>query len=134
MRKRLAALFLFLIIIFAGFASPALAGTGEINFVETVVELSPDGTGVVSYAIQWHVLSGELHGFYFQPSEPITIFSEDSFASDSSGRRYALDVSDVASDKLDIILADGQGVSSGDVTYEFWYGTDFAGAGYVAPT
>ncbi len=75
------------------FCSPlCLAGKGEINFVETDVDLRRDGSAVVAYTVQWRVLSGELHGFYFEGNERLRVrkHSSESYATDSSGRRYGL--------------------------------------------
>ena len=46
----------------------------------------------------------------------------------------AVDVRKVSGDTWDIVLAGGEGVSSGTVTYVFWFETSFTQAGYVAPT
>ena len=137
---------LFLLILLALIASglcgllwqPAvvLAGTGEVVFVEAQVDLAADGSAVLAYTVQWRVTSGELHGFYFDEQDKLRIgtVSTESYAVDSEGRRYSLDINEVSPDRLDIVLADGQGVSSGTVTYFFWFTTSFAEAGYVAPT
>lgn len=34
-------------------------------FVAAEVDLRADGTAVLAYTVQWQVISGELHGFYF---------------------------------------------------------------------
>jgi hypothetical protein len=118
------------------FSWPAFAGKGEINFVETAVDLRPDGVAVVVYTVQWKVLSGELHGFYFQGNDRLKVrmVAEDGYAVDSRGNRYRLSIKPVDGDTWDIILAGGAGVSSGEVTYVFYFLTDFAEAGYLAPT
>ncbi len=132
MKKRLLFLLIFLI------AAPGLlhAGSGQINFVETEVDLRADGSAVVAYTVQWQVMSGEMHGFYFEGIERLQIsrFSSDSYAVDSGGNHYGLSISRVNSGKWDIILAGGQGVSFGTLTYVFYFETDFAAAGYVAET
>ncbi|MBD3305455.1 hypothetical protein GF348_03705, partial [candidate division KSB3 bacterium] len=117
-------------------AQPVWAGKGEINFVETAVDLHPTGAAVVAYTVQWQVISGELHGFYFQGNDRLRVnkISDQSYAVDSAGNRYALDISNVGGGKWDIILADGQGVASGTVTYVFYFETDFAEADYLAAT
>ena len=114
----------------------AHAGTGEVVFVEAQVDLSKDGSAVLAYTVQWRVVSGVLHGFYFEEQDKLRIgtISADSYAVDSQGNRYSLDISEVSDNKLDIVLAKGQGVSSGTVTYIFFFSTNFADAGYVAPT
>ena len=91
--------------------SVAVAGKGEIRFVETDVDLRADGSAVVAYTVQWAVLSGELHGFYFQGNDRLRVgrVADDSFAVDSDGNRYGLSIDKVASDTWDIVLADGQG-------------------------
>lgn len=43
----------------------AFVGKGDIVFVETEVDLQPTGAAVVAYTVQYRVLSGTLHGFYF---------------------------------------------------------------------
>ena len=58
-----AAGFLFILVFLQ---QPLLAGKGRITFVETAVDLKADGTAVVGYWVRWQVVSGELHGFYFQ--------------------------------------------------------------------
>jgi hypothetical protein len=45
-----------------------------------------------------------------------------------------LDITRAAPGAWDILLAQGRGVGSGEVTYRFWFETSFAQAGYVAPT
>ena len=66
---------------------------GEIRFVETDVDLRRDGAAVVGYTVQWAVLSGELHGFYFEGNDRLRVrrFSSDSYAVDSRGQRYGLE-------------------------------------------
>ncbi|NIM49926.1 MAG: hypothetical protein GTN62_06530, partial [Gemmatimonadales bacterium] len=112
------------------------AGPGEIRFVETSVDLRQDGSAVVLYAVQWAVVRGELHGFYFEGNERLVVdlVSEDSYAIDGAGRRYDLSIRRVSRDRWDIVLARGQGVSSGTVTFFFSFLTNFASAGYLAPT
>ncbi|MBE3074235.1 MAG: hypothetical protein IMZ75_04710, partial [Actinobacteria bacterium] len=135
--KRIIVPVLLTLLLYLGFfATPALAGTGEISFVETNVDLAADGTAVVAYTVRWKVLSGEFHGFYFEGNDRllITTFSSDSWAESASGGRYGLDITPVKAGKYDIVLAGGKGVTSGDLTYTFWFPTDFAQAGYVAPT
>ena len=124
----------FLIIIFSFlFLKSAYAGKGDIVFVEANVDLQSNGVAVVAYTVQWRVLSGELHGFYFQKGarSHIDKVSSESYAVDSSGKRYALDISTASGGKLDIVLANGRGVSAGTVTYVFSFLTDLAKAGYV---
>lgn len=67
-----------------------LAGTGEVVFVEALVDLASDGSAVVAYTVQWEVVSGDLHGFYFEEQDNLRIgtVSTDSYALDSEGRRY----------------------------------------------
>ena len=127
---------LWMVLLWVGCISSAWAGKGQIVFVETAVDLQATGKAVVAYTVQWQVISGELHGFYFQGNDQLVIqkMSSDSYAVDSAGNRYALDISPVSGDMWDIILADGQGVGSGTVTYVFYFETDFAEAGYLAPT
>ncbi|MHB1003898.1 MAG: hypothetical protein ACYC1B_08780, partial [Thermoleophilia bacterium] len=115
-------------------ATTAFAGTGEITFVEADVELEADGSAVIIYTADWRVISGELHGFYFQTSEPVYMFADDSYAVDSAGNQYPLDITRLADDRYDIVLDGGRGVAAGSVTYIFWYQTSLAAAGYVAPT
>ncbi|MDQ1351455.1 MAG: hypothetical protein QG657_1757, partial [Acidobacteriota bacterium] len=115
---------------------PLAAGTGEILFVETDVDLQANGSAVVAYTVQWRVLSGEFHGFYFQGNDRLRVerFSSDSYAVDSEGNKYNLDINAMGGDKWDIILANGKGVPNGTVTYVFYFSTNFAAAGYLAPT
>ena len=67
----------------------------------------------MAYTVQWRVLSGELHGFYFEGNDRLRVgtVSQDSYAVDSRGKRYALDVTRVAKGKWDIVLDRGEGVS-----------------------
>jgi hypothetical protein len=116
-------------------ASPP-QGTAEIRFVETSVDLRQDGSAVVLYTVQWAVRRGELHGFYFEGNDRLRVamVSQDSYAVDDAGHRYDLSIREVSPGRWDIILAGGQGVSSGTVTYVFGFTTNFATAGYLAPT
>jgi hypothetical protein len=111
-------------------------GTGEVRFVETSVDLRGDGTAVVRYTVQWQVLRGEMHGFYFEGNDRlrVSMLSAGSRAVDSRGRQYDLSIREVSRGRWDIILANGAGVSSGTLTYVFAFETDFASAGYVGPT
>ncbi|MFA6001954.1 MAG: DUF2207 domain-containing protein, partial [Thermoleophilia bacterium] len=115
------------------FSQTALAATGEIDFVETEVDLAKDGSADIAYIVQWRVTSGEFHGFYFQPSEPLEIISDSSFASDDSGKTYGIDFTR-ETNRVKVALADNKGVSSGNVTFTYWYSTNLFNAGYVAPT
>ena len=83
------------------------AGSGTINFVETTVELTKTGEANVAYVVQYKVLSGEMHGFYFQGNERLVIdeFSDESYATDDFGNRYKLDISKVSSDMWDITFS-----------------------------
>ncbi|MFH2096202.1 MAG: DUF2207 domain-containing protein, partial [Bacteroidota bacterium] len=111
------------------------AGSGTINFVETTVELNKDGTAKVTYIVQWKVLSGELHGFYFNGNEKLYIPSfTETWAEDEAGNNYGLDITKVSDDKWDIILADGKGIGKGNVTFHFSFVTDFKKASYVGYT
>ncbi|MDH3459068.1 MAG: hypothetical protein OER90_19685, partial [Gemmatimonadota bacterium] len=111
-------------------------GAGEIRFVETSVDLRPNGSAVVLYEVQWAVRRGELHGFYFSGNGRlrVSMLADRAHAVDSRGTRYGLSITRVGPDRWDIVLADGQGVSSGTVTYLFAFTTDFAAAGHLAPT
>ncbi|MCK5057733.1 MAG: hypothetical protein KAT34_13825, partial [Candidatus Aminicenantes bacterium] len=125
-----------LLLLFGVFLLPLTAGKGRILFVETEVDLKQNGEAVVGYTVRWEVLSGELHGFYFQGNDRLkaAMVPDNSYAVDSSEREYKLDISYVGSGKWDIILANGQGVSRGTVTYVFYFTANFAAAGYLAPT
>ncbi|MBD3243797.1 MAG: hypothetical protein GF331_24610, partial [Chitinivibrionales bacterium] len=70
--------------------STLVAGKGEITFVEAAVDLQASGRAVVAYTVQWRVLSGELHGFYFSGNDRLDIrrFSSQSYAVDSKARKY----------------------------------------------
>lgn len=116
------------------FAAPQ--GPAEIRFVETSVDLRRDGSAVVLYTVQWAVRRGELHGFFFEGNDRLRVgmAADDSYAVDDAGRRYGLSITEVSSGRWDIVLAGGQGVSSGTVTYVFAFTTDFASAGYLAST
>ncbi|MHC4992577.1 MAG: hypothetical protein ACYTGC_16525, partial [Planctomycetota bacterium] len=116
--------------------APAIAGRGEIRFVETDIDLRADGSAVVAYTVQWAVVSGELHGFYFEGNDRlrVSMVGRDAFAVDSDANRYELDIKPVGGGNWDIVLAEGRGVGSGTVTYVFAFQTSFAEAGYVAPT
>jgi hypothetical protein len=116
--------------------SSVWAGTGEIRFVETDVDLRSDGSAILAYTVQWQVLSGELHGFYFENQDrlPLGMAVDSSYAVDSNRNRYRLSISRVDDRRWDIVLADGQGVGSGTVTYVFVIQTHFSRPGYVAPT
>jgi hypothetical protein len=124
------------ILFFMLLALNLFAGSGTINFVETTVELNKAGEANVAYVVQYKVLSGEMHGFYFSGNDRLVInsFSDESYAVDDFGNRYKLDIKKVSSDKWDIILADGQGVSSGTITYVFYFNTNFNSAGYLVNT
>jgi hypothetical protein len=113
-----------------------LAGTGEIRFVEADVDLRADGSGVVVYTVRWDVLTPDLHGFYFQedPRLRVQMVPPEAGAVDSSGGQYGLSIERVGGGRWDVVLAGGQGVSSGHVTYRFAFATSFAEAGYVAKT
>ena len=123
-------------IILAVFAGPALAGKGEIVFVETHVDLQATGKAVVAYAVQYRVVSGEMHGFYFKGNDrlKVSVLSKDSYALDSANKKYKLNITPKSGGKWDIVLAGGKGVSSGTLTYVFYFSTDFARAGYLAKT
>ncbi len=116
--------------------TPALAGKGEIVFVETQVDLSSTGAAVVAYTVQYRVISGTMHGFYFEGNDRLRVraVSEDSYALNASGKRYKLAISPAGGGKWDIVLAGGAGVSKGTLTYVFYFATDFAEAGYLAET
>jgi hypothetical protein len=122
-----------LLLLFGVFLLPLTAGKGRILFVETEVDLKQNGEAVVGYTVRWEVLSGELHGFYFQGNDRLkaAMVPDNSYAVDSSEREYKLDISYLGSGKWDIILANGQGVSRGTVTYVFYFTANFAAAGYL---
>jgi len=125
-----------LILFFLFVFTTVYAGSGVINFVETTVELSESGEATVKYIVQYRVVSGEMHGFYFSGNDKLEIkgFLKESYATDDFGNKYGLDISHVTGDKWDIILADGKGVANGNITYIFYFTTDFAQAGYLANT
>ena len=107
------------------------AGKGEIVFVETAVELNKNGEAFIGYTVQYKILSGEMHGFYFQGNKNLTIkkFSEESYALDDYGNKYNLEINKVGNDIWDILLANVKDISSGKITYVFYFKTDFYEAG-----
>ncbi len=115
---------------------PAVAGTGSLEFVETDVQLYEDGRAVVEYVVRWRVLSGEFHGFYFGGWDRLTpVFDlENAWAIADNGKKYRLDILRYNSDTMDIILANGQGVSSGGLVYRFRFACEMDDAGYLAKT
>ncbi|MBW1769837.1 MAG: hypothetical protein JRJ17_01480, partial [Deltaproteobacteria bacterium] len=117
-------------------ASFAIAGEGRLQFVETEVNLFPDGRASVEYVVRYTVISGEFHGFYFEGFDRLTpIFDRNNASAiDSRGNTYGLDIKKVSSDKYDIVLANGIGVSSGYVTYRFRFAAGMSEAGYLAST
>ena len=102
-------------------------GPGGIQFVETSVDLRADGSAVVLYAVQWAVVRGEMHGFYFEGNDRLVVerFDANSYALDNNGQRYDLSISEVSRGRWDIVLAGGQGVSSGTLTFFFSFQTNF---------
>ena len=127
-------LFILICLLFYGF--PAMAGKGEIVFVETQVDLRNTGQAVIAYTVQYRVISGTLHGFYFLGNDRLKVraISRDAYALDDSGNRYALSISSLPDGQWDIVLAGGKGVSSGTLTYVFYFFTNFAEAGYLEAT
>jgi hypothetical protein len=89
----------------------------------------------VKNTVRYRVLSGEFHGFYFGGLGNVTAYfdTETAFGIDSGGRTYKLDIKNLG-DKYDIVLANGRGVRSGEVTYTFRFGTNMRDAGYLAHT
>ena len=65
---------------------PAFSGSGKIEFVECSVDLQDDGTCVIGYTVRYRVVSGELHGFYFDSQDELHIhaFSDKSYGVDST--------------------------------------------------
>ncbi|HPQ40898.1 MAG TPA: DUF2207 domain-containing protein, partial [bacterium] len=129
-------LLIFVIAILTAVIPASRAGTGSIEFVETNVQLYEDGRALVEYLVRWRVLSGEFHGFYFSGYDRlIPVFDLDNaWAVTDSGQKYRLEIKRYKRDTFDIILADGQGVSSGTVTYRFRFLCEMDDAGYLAPT
>ena len=113
-----------------------LAGKGEIEFVECDVDIKANGNAVIGYTVRYKVISGELHGFYFNGNDRLVInsFSDKSYAVDDNGTSYKLSITDMYNGTYDIVLADGNGVSTGTVTYFFWFETNMAAAGYLGGT
>jgi len=116
--------------------TPVAQGTGEVGFVETSVDLRANGSAVVQYLVQWNVLRGEFHGFYFEGNDRLRVGMavDQAYALDAAGRRYDLSITSLGRGRWDIVLADGQGVRSGTVSFVFSFVTDFAAAGYLGPT
>ncbi len=75
-------------------ASFAIAGEGRLQFVETEVNLFPDGRASVEYVVRYTVISGEFHGFYFGGFDRLTpIFDRNNASAiDSRGNTYGLDI------------------------------------------
>jgi len=114
----------------AGAAAAPAATRVEYQFVEATADIAPDGRCVWDYAVRLKVLSGELHGFYFQGlgrATPVWDFPS-AMAETSGGARYPLSITPVGADKWDIILAGGRAIRSGEVTYLFRFACDLADA------
>jgi hypothetical protein len=125
-------LFLLLLLSFS-----AHAGKGEIDFVETTVDLKADGSAVVLYQVQWLVTSGEMHGFYFEGNGALKVGMavDQAGAVDSLGNKFRLDLRKMSGGKWDVLLANGKGVPTGQtVTYNLPFRTNFYSAGYVGET
>ena len=128
-------LILVLLLIFSTFF--LFAGKGEIKFIETYVDLQADGKAVVTYTIQWNVVSGEYHGFYFEGHGKLRLkFLDDSHAFDDFNNRFPLKIENTGGGKYKVILNHEiiPGVSKGKVTFKLIFETDFAEAGYLENT
>nr|MDA8131450.1 hypothetical protein [Elusimicrobiota bacterium] len=111
----------------------AAAGFG-MKWVETEVILDRDGKAQVSYAVRW-AGSGQLHGFYFEGFQETPVFDAGrAYALDSSGNKYQLDIKKLSDRKYDIVLAGGQAVTSGEITYFFRYAADLQASGNLTQT
>ena len=64
---------LIIITFFVTSSIQTFAGKGEIKSVETTVAFQSDGKAIVNYLVKWNVLSGELHGFYFQGNDKLRV-------------------------------------------------------------
>ncbi|MDD4349562.1 MAG: hypothetical protein PHF70_10680, partial [Opitutales bacterium] len=115
------------VILFAG---------GTVRFVETTVDLQADGRAKVHTLVQWKVLGGSMHAFYFAGTDRLQVAmdSDAGYAVDSDGKRYPLRIDPMGRGKWDIQLANGQRSTAETLTYSFSFATDFAAAEYVGPT
>lgn len=87
-------------------------------FVKTKVDFLANGSAVVPYSVQWRVLSGELHGFYFHATDrlPIERFFKNSYAVDEQRNRYVLAIKRVNNETEAIVIASGKGIGAESVT------------------
>jgi len=116
-------------------AGLALAGGFRMNWVESEVILDKDGKAQVSYTVRWTGTGGQLHGFYFEGFQETPVFdSAKAYAVDNAGRRYGLDIKRLSSTKYDIVLANGEAFSNGEITYFFRYACDLQASGNLTQT
>lgn len=116
----------------AGFA---LAGGFRMNWVESEVILDKDGKAQVSYTVRWTGTGGQLHGFYFEGFQETPVFdSAKAYAVDNAGKRYGLDIKRLSPAKYDIVLANGEAFSNGEITYFFRYACDLQASGNLTQT
>ncbi|MFO7877769.1 MAG: hypothetical protein R6U55_14430 [Desulfovermiculus sp.] len=127
---------LLLAIFFLGLPAAAGERKGDVRFVETDVVLNPDGSALVGYTVQWEVTGDRMRGFVFAGNDRLQAgsFNQRSHALDGAGNRYKLNIEPLQDNGYRILLDNGHSVSSGRVTYKFWFSADFVRARYLVST
>lgn len=123
------------LMVWLGMPATVRAEGFRLRWVETDVTLDRDGKARIAYAIRWSADGGTLHGFYFEGFQETPIIdTQSAFAVDDQNRRYALSISPLSATKYDVVLADGQAFSQGEITYFFRYLADLQASGNLTQT
>jgi hypothetical protein len=133
MKKILTAIMLILFCAPFGIAVGALKV--DLQWVETDLSLNSNGGAIIVYKMCYRILSGRMHGFYFEGfgnQAPLFDFPSCK-AIDSRGKEYPLSIEKLSPTKYDVLLAGGRDLG-GVVTFILVYASDLAASGNLAAT
>lgn len=130
-------LVLFLLVLILPSASVNASEVANLGFVETDVNLLPDGDAIISYTVRYNIVPGQtMRSFTLAGFDRLTpIFDEEnSWVITDDNKSYGIDINDLGGGKYKIVNADEQRLGGEYLTYKLRFLADMGAAGYLART
>jgi hypothetical protein len=130
-------LVLFLLVLILPSASVNASEVANLGFVETDVNLLPDGDAIISYTVRYNIVPGQtMRSFTLAGFDRITpIFDEEnSWVITDDNKSYGIDINDLGGGNYKIVNADEQRLGGKYLTYKLRFLADMGAAGYLART
>lgn len=137
MIKKFLAYFLVLFVLLLSGVNVMASEVANLGFVETDVNLLPDGDAIVSYTVRYNIVPGKtMRSFTLAGFDRLTpIFdNENSWVITDDNKSYGININDLGGGNYKIVNANEQRLGGKHLTYKLRFVADMATAGYLART